>query len=126
MSRMDMMAPMTTTPAIFRTAASMWSGRSGAAALLSEDMAGAPSLTTPASLGTGLGSDPASAAGTFPTAFRPVATVASHAYYRTHDRVKLDQRRPHAPGRLTGRRDARVGTEIGLARRESPHQGRTH
>src|SRR6478672_4156234 len=69
MSRMDMMAPMTTTPAIFRTAASMWSGRSGAAALLSEDMAGAPSLATPASLGTGLGPDPASAPGTFPTAF---------------------------------------------------------
>src|SRR3954470_16155559 len=28
MSRIDMMAPITTTPAIFRTAASMWSGRS--------------------------------------------------------------------------------------------------
>ena len=28
MSRMDMMAPITTTPAIFRTAASIWSGRS--------------------------------------------------------------------------------------------------
>ena len=38
MSRIDMIAPMTTTPAIFRTAASMWSGRSGRSTLLSADM----------------------------------------------------------------------------------------
>src|SRR6478735_5499421 len=38
MSRMDMIAPITTTPAIFRTAPSMWSGRSGSSTLLSEDM----------------------------------------------------------------------------------------
>ena len=38
MSRMDMMAPITTTPAIFRTAASMWSGSSGRTTLLSDDM----------------------------------------------------------------------------------------
>ena len=39
---------------------------------------------------------------------------------------QLDQRRPHAPGRVAGRRDAALGAEVGLARRESPHQGRAH
>src|SRR4051794_585504 len=38
MSRVDMLAPSTTTPAIFRTAASMWSGRSGSSTFASEDM----------------------------------------------------------------------------------------
>src|SRR6478672_6505634 len=39
---------------------------------------------------------------------------------------QLDQRRPHAPGRVAGRRDAALGAEVGLARRESPHRGRAH
>ncbi len=39
MSRIDMIAPSTTTPAIFSTAASMWSGRSTGVTLLSEDIA---------------------------------------------------------------------------------------
>jgi len=47
---------------------------------------------------------------------------------------QLDRRRPHPTGRAddraddraVGRRDASLGTEIGLARRESPHQGRGH
>src|ERR1051325_3120890 len=49
MSRMDMMAPRTTTPATFRTAASIWSGES---ILLAEDM-GSPSHTVPATLRLG-------------------------------------------------------------------------
>jgi len=39
---------------------------------------------------------------------------------------QLDQRRPRASHRAAGRRDASLGAEIALARRESPHQGRGH
>ncbi|WP_460822590.1 HNH endonuclease, partial [Nocardioides ungokensis] len=39
---------------------------------------------------------------------------------------QLDHRRPHTPARVAGRRDAALGAEIGLARRESPHRGRAH
>ena len=53
MSRIDMMAPSTTTPAIFRTARSMWSGSSGRSTVLSDDMP-APSTAGPPSLGARL------------------------------------------------------------------------